>query len=122
MKHTKLRKQAKKHTNSWWRKKRVEEAKTKAKERDNYTCQRCGRSSEQGYQIHGSHIYPEGSYHSLSANVLNIMAKCAQCHMWWHENPAESGKWIREKFPERMKELDKLSREITKIDWEHYVV
>lgn len=42
--------------------------------------------------------------------------------MWWHENPAESGKWIREKFPERMKELDKLSREITKIDWEHYVV
>ena len=110
MKKTPLRKKAKAHTPSWYRKKCVEIAKVLAKERDNYICQRCGRSKKQGYQIHASHLKSEGTHRSMSADLDNIMAKCAQCHMWWHENPTDSDKWFREKYPDLAKTLDKRSQ------------
>ena len=27
---------------------------------------------------------------------MNAQALCMGCHRWWHENPSESGVWIRE--------------------------
>lgn len=117
MKKTPLRKQAKAHTSSWYRKKCVEQAKIKAKERDGYVCQRCGRSAKEGYQIDGSHIKNEGLHHSMSADLNNIIAKCAQCHMWWHAEPSASGKWFRDKYPELAKILDERARVPFKVDW-----
>lgn len=107
----------KEHTETWFRKKCVEIAKNEAKKRDKYTCQRCGRSAKQGYQIHGSHIKNEGLNHSMSADLDNIIAKCAQCHMWWHAQPDESGKWFREKYPDLAKELDKRAQKPFKVYW-----
>jgi len=34
---------------------------------------------------------------------------CYHCHInWWHKNPIEAGKWFESKFPERLKELERL--------------
>ena len=114
MKRTPLRKQAKPKTNSWHRKKCVEQAKVEVRERDDGKCQRCGRTTG---VMNCSHIYPEGQYHSLSAEPINMKLLCFQCHMWWHENPLEAGKWIRQKFPDRLKILDKMARQNNKVDW-----
>ena len=107
-----------KHTESWYRKKCVIRAKLKAKERDNYTCVKCGRSAKQGYQIHGSHIKSEGLHRSMSADENNILAMCAQCHWWWHEQPTESDIWFREAYPKLAKELDKRVQKPFKVYWE----
>ena len=121
MKKTPLAKRSKKHSSSWWRKKRVEEAKKIALERDSYSCQKCGKSKEAGYAIHGSHVYPEGTYHNISADPLNIKALCYQCHFnWWHKHPTEAGLWFRKTFPERYEYLKMKSLESIKINWQTY--
>jgi len=84
--------------------KAIELAKKLAKERDGYTCLRCGRSKQGGYQIQGSHIFGIGAHPRLAAEILNIKALCASCHRWWHSSPQESGKWFREKYPDWYKE------------------
>lgn len=117
MKRSPLARKAKEKSQPWYRKKCVERAKRLAKERDNWICQRCGKDGKNGYQIHGSHIFSEGRYHGLSANILNIKALCAQCHMWWHENPIDAVNWFKERFPERYKKLLILSRTTIQIDW-----
>ena len=119
MKRVSLKKKAKKHSNSYWRKKCVERAKIEAKERDSYTCKRCGRSKANGYKIDASHIFPEGRYHGMSAMVENIDAMCSQCHIWWHESPAESGAWFKAKFPERYKKLKAFSLKTLQVDWKN---
>lgn len=118
MRKTPLKKKAKAKSQSWYRKKCVIEAKRIALTRDSYTCQRCNRSREQGAVIHGSHVYPEGTYHGLSANPDNIKALCYLCHFqWWHKHPTEAGAWFIGKFPERHEKLKILSRQIIKTDW-----
>lgn len=104
MKKSPLRKRAKTHTPAWHRKEAVKWAKLIAKHRDNYICVTCGKSAKQGYQIHGSHIFPESKFLRLSCDPLNIMAQCARCHMDWHENP-KGQDWFEVRFPERKKEL-----------------
>ena len=113
---------AKKKTNAWWRKKCVELAKETAKKRDRYRCQRCKCTRSAGYQIHGSHILPEGGYINLSAEPENIIALCASCHSLgansWHESPLEQ-EWFHKKFPglyQKLKDLDNKSRR-HKIDY-----
>lgn len=68
--------------------------------RDHYKCKKCGRTKLSGWQIHPSHIKPKGKYKSMSADVDNIKALCAMCHMWWHSAPTESGIWFATNFPE----------------------
>lgn len=117
MKRTPIRKKAK--TQSWYRKKCVIEAKRIALTRDNYTCQRCGRTKEGGTPIHGSHVYPEGRYTSMSADPENIKALCYLDHlMWWHKHPTESGLWFKEKFPERHANLRKKAQITKQTDWQ----
>ncbi len=119
MKRTPLKKSSKKHSSSWYRKKCVEIAKKIALERDNYTCQKCDKNKyEDNVAIHGSHVFPEGRYHGMSANPDNIKALCYTCHFqWWHKNPIDASEWFALKFPERYAILKKLSREIIQKDW-----
>lgn len=110
-----LKTKPKKKTSSWYRKKCVERAKAAAKERDCYQCQKCGKRPD---KVDGSHVYPEGTYHSLSANVDNIKALCSYCHLyWWHKNPLEARDWFAKKFPDRYRKLKKLAQTPIKIDW-----
>jgi 5-methylcytosine-specific restriction endonuclease McrA len=116
VKRTPIKKTAKAKTPSWYRKKCVLEAKRIAKKRDNYTCQKCGKKPE---RIEGSHIFPEGTYHGMSANPDNIKSLCSYCHIWWwHSEPTESGQWFRDTFPERYERLRDLSRTTIKMNWE----
>lgn len=113
MKKTKLKKRRtrKDWTNEDWRKEAVELAKKIAKQRDEYTCVTCGKSADQGYQIHGSHILPESKFHRLSVEPLNIMAQCFKCHSLWHEHPKGQG-WFDEMYPTRLKDLFKLQSDL----------
>src|SRR3990167_7895746 len=121
-------KQPKKHSSTYWRKKCVAWAKTKAKERDGWKCLHCGRTKEQGWQMHGSHILPEGTYISMSADPENILTLCAKCHtggMWknakepaWHTDPVYFGRWTEEKFPGLYDKLRKKAQDIKVVNWE----
>lgn len=113
-----MKRKPKKKSPTYWRKKCVEIAKTKAKERDNHLCQKCGKKVE-GMNAHGSHIYNEGTYRSMSADVDNILCMCYFCHInWWHKNPLEASEWFKEKFPELYKELRLRSQTLNVINWE----
>lgn len=121
-------KKIKKRSPTYWRKKCVTWAKNKAKELVGYKCEHCGRKRSDGWQIHGSHIYPEGTYIAMSCDPDNILALCARCHtggMWknskypaWHTDPVYFGEWFNKKYPERALRLKLKSREIKAINWE----
>jgi 5-methylcytosine-specific restriction endonuclease McrA len=81
-------------------------AKTLAKERDDYTCQKCGKQ-ERGSGMHGSHVIPVSAGAKLRWDLMNIKALCYHCHLnWWHKNPLEAGQWFRDTFPERAEYLE----------------
>ena len=104
-----------KKTNEWYRKECVKVAKKIVRIRDNNTCQRCGRNYG---ALHCSHVYPEGTYHGLSANPLNMKLLCYHCHFWWwHKDVIEAKDWFAKTFPERLKVLKPLSRKTLKIDF-----
>lgn len=52
-----------------------------ARERDNYTCQKCGRSD---VPVEGHHIKPQRSYPQGIADVDNIISYCRSCHAKEH--------------------------------------
>lgn len=109
----------KKHTNEWWRKKCVTLAKKLAILRDKGVCQHCLRSKESGYVMHGSHIYPEGRYKSMSADVDNILCLCFQCHFyWWHKHPLEAAEWFKTKFAKLFNVLRLRSQGTRQINWQ----
>lgn len=108
----------KKGSQAWHRSKAVELAKTLAKIRDKYTCQKCGKTKDTS-QIQGSHVYSVGAYPNISAELDNIKALCAYCHRWWwHIEPMEAKDWFKDKFPKRAKRLLKIKNELVKRDWE----
>lgn len=108
----------KKKSQTWYRKKCVTKAKDEAKKKADYKCEKCGRSRVQGYQMHGSHIYPEGIYKSMSADADNILCLCALCHMDWHENPIRASEWFNGKYPKLAMTLRARSQIIVTINWE----
>lgn len=74
-------------------------------ERDNYTCQRCGKHDGRDYQA--SHVIPVSAGMKLRWDLLNMKVLCHHCHLnWWHKNPLESAKWFEERFPERAAYLE----------------
>ena len=89
----------------------MRDAKKLAKERDDYTCQRCGKRAEDGWKIDASHVIPDGRCEALNTDPMNMKALCFACHkLWWHMSPLEAGVWFAEKFPDRAKYLiDKLN-------------
>ena len=68
-----------------------------SKEDKNYTCEVCGRSKEQGWQIHHHHFI--GRTHTPLRWVLhNIFVVCANCHRHFEEDPdwaVKTGKDMR---------------------------
>lgn len=119
----------KKRSPTWYRKKCVAWAKDAAKTRDNYTCQHCGKTRDSGWAIHGSHILPEGAYVSMSADVDNIIALCATCHIGgfnrggsrvksWHGDPMYFAEWFNKRWPGRYQELHTRAQTMTVVNWE----
>jgi 5-methylcytosine-specific restriction endonuclease McrA len=94
-------------------KKRLENlAKNRAKERDGYTCQKCGRKVEKS-NAHGSHVIPVSASQALRFDLLNIKCLCFKCHIgWWHKNPLEAADWFKTKFPERWDYLQEHKHDI----------
>lgn len=108
--------------------KAIELAKKIAKERDNYTCQRCSRSKAQGYKIDGSHILSV-KYGLTAANPDNIIALCSQCHTGaadsWHDSPLTQPEWFNKKFPglkDRLWKLAYPSRPIKEWEWKEILL
>lgn len=62
------------------------------RERDNHTCQWCGR---QDGTLQCSHIF--GRRHTGTRwHPDNAKCLCFSCHRKWHENPVEAFKWVEE--------------------------
>jgi hypothetical protein len=99
------------HNRTWYLKKLVEKAKRCVKERDNWTCQRCGKVVE-GANCHASHILNVGAYKSLELDPSNMKVLCGMpCHLsWWHKNPLEAAEWFNEKFPDRYFYLKEIAK------------
>ena len=113
-----------KHNRTWYLKKLVEKAKRCVKERDNWTCQRCGKVVE-GANCHASHILNVGAYKSLELDPSNMKVLCGMpCHLsWWHKNPLEAAEWFNEKFPDRyfyLKEIAKKKLKYQLSSWLNY--
>lgn len=89
-------------------------AKTAAKTRDNYTCQKCGKEAT-GSGMHGSHVIPVSAGNLLRWDTQNIKALCHHCHInWWHKNPLEAAQWFEATFPDRKAHLDKVRADYNK--------
>ena len=63
----------------------------------NWTCERCGNqyTSDKAGGLDCSHIFGR-RYRSTRWAKENAQALCMGCHRFYHENPAESGLWVRE--------------------------
>ena len=78
------------------------------KKRDDYICQRCGKTVE-GTNCHASHVIPVSRSGYLQFDPLNMKVLCYHDHInWWHKHPVEAGKWFTDTFPERWEYLNKL--------------
>src|SRR5258708_39717863 len=108
-------KKPKEKTNEYWRKRACELAKKIARHRADYKCTYCGQG-EPIKRTHGSHIYAEGVYRNMSADVDNILCLCAFHHLAsmpgrnntgfsWHRTPLEAAEWFKEKYPDLYKIL-----------------
>lgn len=81
-------------------------AKTAAKMRDKYICQKCGKHV-QGSNAHGSHVIPVSAGMKLRWDLNNIKTLCYHDHInWWHKNPLEAAEWFKQEFPERAAYLE----------------
>lgn len=58
------------------------------KERDNYTCKRCGVYAESG--LHAHHKATRGAHPELKHDIDNGVTLCNSCHTWVHKNPKQS--------------------------------
>lgn len=58
------------------------------KERDHYTCQRCG-AKHQSRGMHAAHIVSR-RYKQTRHDLENGITLCFGCHMWAHQNPHEA--------------------------------
>lgn len=83
-------------------------------------CAKCGRTKEQGYQIHGAHIIPV-TYANTCAMTYNILNMCAACHSMGgesaHQNPHSFVLWFEKTFPGRYTLLQSIAQTHKKNDW-----
>lgn len=57
------------------------------RERDSYTCQRCGKRDD---HIHAHHVAPRSRRPDLRLDVSNGKCLCGSCHQWVHHHPKEA--------------------------------
>ena len=81
------------------------------KERDVYTCRRCGSTNPPGTRsLHAHHIFTRARK-STRHDVDNGISVCFGCHMWSHRNPLEFHDWMKgELGPELYEDLQARSR------------
>lgn len=109
------------------RNKAVTLAKKIVRTKQKFTCEYCGHY-EPNVKTHGSHIYEEGTYRSMAADLDNILCLCYTHHIggWnakepsWHSNPLEMTDWFRDNYPERYTTLKARSREIVTADYDFW--
>ena len=71
------------------------------RERDNWTCQKCGKKVEKS-NAHTSHVIPKSRGNALRWDLMNLKLLCYHDHInWWHKSPTESGEWFKWIFPAR---------------------
>lgn len=114
MKKTLLFSKGKKQSILKLKKKLMELVKAYVKERDNYTCQKCGKQVE-GSNCQASHVIPVSHGKRLAFDPLNMKVLCYHDHLnWWHKNPLEAAKWFQKKFPRRYAYLEAHKNEVVK--------
>lgn len=69
-------------------------------QRDNWTCQKCGRKTSAsfkrtGFSIH--HIVSFSENKELRAEKSNLVLLCRPCHLWVHSNKNVEKEFIKEK-------------------------
>ena len=74
-------------------------------------CERCGVTS--GVQFQTAHIIGRFN-HTLRFDLQNVLCLCANCHRWNHTYPIDFAKWVKKKYPNRVKYLDINKNQITK--------
>ena len=98
-------------------------------------CEYCGVGREQR-MIHSHHIFHEGLFKAMSADVENLLSLCASHHQGgmymrsndgfnFHNSPRESTEWLMENMPERyaiLKERSLKSEPLTMQFWENKLV
>jgi len=81
------------------------------KQRDNNTCQYCGKRVT-GSDCHASHVIPVSRDGRLAYEPDNLKVLCMNHHLQgWHLHPIEFGKWFTDKFPERWEKISKMHQE-----------
>lgn len=80
--------------------------------RDKDICQHCDKKCI-WKDRHASHVIPVSATGRLALYPINMKVLCYHCHLnRRHKNPIEAGRWFESKFPERLKELEKLQLDI----------
>lgn len=71
------------------------------KERDEFTCQKCGLKVE-GHNCQASHVIPRSHSLRLKFDPLNLKVLCFYHHKrFWHESPVEAGEWFKRVYADR---------------------
>lgn len=77
------------------------------RERDDWTCQRCGKKVDI-HNAQASHVVPKSTGYILRWDLLNLKLLCYSCHFyWWHKDITEAAKWFRKKWPYRWRYVEK---------------
>ena len=71
-----------------------------------WCCAKCGKqySEDDARGLDCSHIFGR-RHRSVRWCSDNALALCMGCHRWWHENPTESGVWLRRLIGDKSYEL-----------------
>lgn len=76
-------------------------------------CTRCGKTD----RLQAAHILPKGKYPRLRFELLNVVAMCVGCHLYfWHRDPLEARDWFNDEFPGRYDQLQVLAAVAPRVD------
>lgn len=67
------------------------------RQRENWTCERCGKYFPEGHRqgLHASHLYSR-RHASTRHHTRSIFAHCFACHQYLGGNPVEFTAWARD--------------------------
>jgi hypothetical protein len=75
------------------------------KNRDNWTCQKCGKKYPPKWRgLHAAHIFSR-RFKATRTDPENGIALCFGCHMWAHQHPLDFHEWIRERMGDEYETL-----------------